>query len=237
MVRSKRVLASTVSMGLLLSGALLMGCAPGSQDAASTEATGDPAATAGSEQLSVDSHLFQLMDQLAEADTVEQATAIIGFEGEKGEESQSEEGDSRTWSKAEYLWDLGDGTKIEGEFTAYPAEPANNDMIYVGDTKVYAPHRATYTAYFKGSNLRDHADFSQADTMKAKLNSDEGLTYDQLVELVGGVPGVKETVSTLSSSDGVYYPSFRYEWSNIEGGSLTAYVGNDGTVGMITGYF
>lgn len=237
MIRSKRLLLGTVSMSLLLSGALLMGCASGDQDATSTETKNDPAAATGSEQLSVDSHLFQLMDQLGEADTVEQANTIIGFEGEKGEESQSESENLGLWYKTEYLWDLGDGTKIAGEFTEYPSEPENNDLTYVNNMKVYAPHRATYTAYFKEANLRDRADFSQADEIKAKINSDEGLTYDQLVELVGGVPGVKETVSTLSSSDGAYYPSFRYEWCNTEGGTLAARVGNDGTVGMVTGYF
>lgn len=88
------------------------------------------------------------MAQRGEADTLEQANAILSFEGEKGEESQNEGGNWKLWYKTEHLWDLGDGTKITGEFSEYPSDPEDNDLTYVDNIKAYVPHRAKCTGYF-----------------------------------------------------------------------------------------
>ena len=74
------------------------------------------------------------------------------------------------------------------------------------------------------------SDFSRWSEIKPKLNSAEGLTYDQLVEYLGGVPGLRVKVGAGTSDD-------MYLWVNEDDGELRAYVDDEGECTMLSGWF
>lgn len=205
--------AAALCASALLSVGLLAGCsAPAGNAENNEQAAGAESGQAEPEQLAPDSHLFQLVDQLASAITPEQANELIGFEGEKTDERQYRP-DSEVFT--DYVWDMGDDIVINGHYVTHPAMDRDD--------------YATYEADLPAELVRDRADFSRWSEIKPKLNSAEGLTYDQLVEYLGGVPGLKVKVGA-GTSDDVYF------WVNEDDGELRAYVDDEGECTMLSGW-
>lgn len=144
--------------------------------------------------------VFECMKQLNAKMTLEEVTEVMGFEGEKK---------SETDSYTVYNWDISEKTGISVQFhTKYGT--------------------STITANYPNSMASNKADFSKWSEIKAKLNTKESLTYDEFVEMVGGVEG---TISKITDSD------TSYSWYNSEGGYLSAYFNKDGKCKMATGRF
>ena len=131
-------------------------------------------------------NVFECIKQLSVTATLEDINKTIGLDGE-----QSYDSDYSTT----YTWELSDDTDIEAS-------------ISKSDNKV------TYKISYPTKAIGKRADFSKWDEIKSKLNSKEGLTYDEFVKLVGGVEGV---LSGKSSS------SLTYNWYNKDGGYLFGY--------------
>lgn len=189
--------------------ALMPGCASSGE--------GDSAGTATTEQTGVSNdeldytEVSDLMGRLASADTVEQANALIGSEGEQ----QGEPDESSISTTTTYRWELPGDIGIDGRYTVYSEG-------YGGDS-------ATYSVSYWPSKVGDRADFSRWDEIKAALRSDEGLSYDGMVELLGGVEGLRKQVSTKGETT--------YNWYNEDGNYLFTMVDSDGMCGTTSGYF
>ncbi len=206
--------AAALCASALLSVGLLAGCsAPAGNAENNEQAAGAESGQTEPEQLAPDSHLFQLVDQLASAVTPEQANELIGFEGEKTDEWQDRP-DSAVFTY--YVWDMGDDIVVKGNYVTHPATDYDD--------------YAKYEADFPAELVRDRADFSRWSEIKPKLNSAEGLTYDQLVEYLGGVPGLRVKVGAGTSDD-------MYLWVNEDDGELRAYVDDEGECTMLSGWF
>lgn len=144
--------------------------------------------------------VLECMKKLNAKMTLEEVTEVMGFEGEKK---------SETDSYTVYNWDITEETGISVQFhTKYGT--------------------STITASYPNSMASNKADFSKWSEIKAKLNTKESLTYDEFVEMVGGVEG---TISKITDSD------TSYSWYNSEGGYLTGYFDEDGKCKMATGRF
>ena len=74
----------------------------------------------------------------------------------------------------------------------------------------------------------DKVDFSKVDELKTKINSTEGLYYDEFVKLVGGVEGTLDSVTTFSH---------KYLWVNSNGGTLHATFDENGKCTIFNGVF
>ena len=72
----------------------------------------------------------------------------------------------------------------------------------------------------------DKVDFSKVDKLKEKINSSDGLTYEEFVEIVGGVEGTLYNVTTFSN---------KYTWVNSEGKSLNATFNSNGKCTIFNG--
>ncbi len=127
--------------------------------------------------------VFECIKQIETDNTLEEVNEIIGFEGEY------------IGTEYEvYYWQLTEDTGVQVQFF-----DSGNCRIDID---------------FKNKTIADKKnDFSKFSEIEEKLNSGEGLTYDEFVQIIGGVEGVLETKS--SSALG-------YTWINDEGGYLTA---------------
>lgn len=144
--------------------------------------------------------VLECMKKLNAKMTLEEVNEVIGFEGEKK---------SETDSYTVYNWDITEETGISVQFhTKYGT--------------------STITADYPTSMAPNKADFSKWSEIKAKLNTKESLTYDEFVEMVGGVEG---TIKKITDSD------TSYQWYNSEGGYLSGYFNKDGKCKMATGRF
>ena len=121
---------------------------------------------------------------------------------------QSKEGAVSTYKK--YEWELTDDTSItvrldefKGKVTAQISSEFPNEMI-----------------------KNDKVDFSKVDKLKEKINSSDGLTYEEFVEIVGGVEGTLYNVTTFSN---------KYTWVNSEGKSLNATFNSNGKCTIFNG--
>ena len=152
--------------------------------------------------------VFECIKKLKAETTYEEINKIIGFEGELVDESK--EGNALTYKK--YEWKLTDDTSIvvrldefKGKITAQITAEFPNDMI-----------------------KNNKVDFSKTDELKAKINSTEGLTYEEFVELVGGVEGTLDNITTFSH---------KYLWVNSKGGTLHATFNENGKCTIFNGVF
>ena len=135
--------------------------------------------------------VFESIKKLNVETTLEEINDVMGFEGEVKDES--EETSSMKWKL--YSWELTDDTSIEVRIYD------DSDSVYIN-------------AYYPDEMIENkNVDFSKASEMKTKLNSEEGLTYQEVVELLGGVEG------TLDEKDS---STETYSWCNTDGGSFTA---------------
>ena len=130
--------------------------------------------------------LFECMKKIDTNGTIADVNKVIGFEGELTSESDS---------PSVYKWQLNEDDAIEIRY--YPS---------------------TKTMYVEAMYSRDalkskKADFSSVKEKMKAMKSDEGLKYDDVKKIVGGVDGhlVKNDATTLT-----------YSWYNSDGGSFTA---------------
>ena len=152
--------------------------------------------------------VFEAIKLIKTVDTYEKLNELIGSEGELT--GQSKEGSVLNYKK--YKWELTDDTYIEAT---------------IDDNKGKITTSAT--ANFPDSMIKnDKVDFSRTDEMKKKINADGGLTYDEVVELVGGVEGTLDSVDSFSH---------KYIWVNSKGGTLHASFNNSGKCTIFNGVF
>ena len=209
-IKKTTMLAMGAIMAIALACVAMMpGCAPasdgGNEGSADTEQTG-----ASSEEPDY-TEVSDLMGRLVSAATVEEANAIIGSEA-----AQRGEPDTSGLSTAYYYeWTLPGDIEIDGTYYDYP-EGEGTDS-------------ATYAVSYRSGKVKDKADFSKWDEIKAALGSDEGLSYDGMVEMLGGVEGLRSKVSTKGEAT--------YHWYNEDGNYLFTMVGSDGMCGTTSGYF
>lgn len=127
--------------------------------------------------------VFECIKLINPKNSVEEINEIIGFEGKCTNEENKV-----------YVWELTEDTNVEVQYSK-----SNEGKIEISfPSKLIA---------------NDKVDFSRFSEIKKALNTKESLTYDQFVELVGGVEG---TLKSKNSS------SLKYEWDNTEGGYLFA---------------
>lgn len=206
-------LGAALALGLAAMMLVLAGCgslAASSSSQASSAQEAEPTEVAA--DYTVDTYPLNLMDQLATAKTVEEANQIIGSEGEL---TDTEENPASAVTVTTYSWDLGNDVTIEGEYTTNDGE---------GDSYRDSEF-AEYTIDFPSSSLAPSqlTDFANGDQIKAQHEAGT-LDYAGLVELLGGVPGIKKEVSTKEH--------YEYYWYNDDGGYLSVGSGPAGKLGI-----
>ena len=139
--------------------------------------------------------VLQCMEKLDVNSELDDMNEVMGFEAKEK---------SSTDDYKIYEWDLTDDTSIEVMFHYYTSVINNETTV-----------SAKFTANYPWDTVPNKADFSKWDEIEEKLNSDEGLSYSEFVELVGGVEGIID-----SKSD----DEIGYSWHNSEGNYLKAKV-------------
>ena len=186
--------------------AIMPGCAPasdgGEEGATATEQTQPASYSMAS--------LDALMGELSSATTLEEANELIGVSGEYVDEHVNAYDSSVT-----YKWDLDDNVSVQGSYVTY-APGSGEDY-------------ATYETKYVIAEVKDKVDFPDHDVLKKRLNSKEDLTYEELVGMLGGNPGLKEEVSTLG---GVHYI-----WYGKDGGYLFSWVNAEGVCTTTSAYY
>lgn len=146
-------------------------------------------------------NVLECIEKLNPTQTLEEMNNIIGFDGELTSETESYK---------VYKWALNEETSITSQFM----------LNY---------NTATISANYPTSIAPHNADFSKWDEIKSKLNNRETITYDEFVNLVGGVQGTIDKKTSSSTS---------YVWYNKDGGYLSAYFNPEtGKCTMATGRF
>ena len=137
--------------------------------------------------------VFQCIDKLDPNSSLEEMNKTVGSEAELATEDEK--------SKI-YKWTLADDTTIEARIETYKNEST-------GETKSFTTLSINYP-----ENLARHdADFSRWDEIQSKMNQEEGITYDEFIEMVGGIDG---TISEKAQD------SKKYQWFDNDGGYLSA---------------
>ena len=132
--------------------------------------------------------------------TVEEINEIIGVDGELTDEEYNV-----------YYWELSDNQGIQVSYYSVDTETIE---VEVDDRNVFANSKV---------------DFSRYDEISALLDDGTSLTYDEFVDMVGGVEGTLMEKSTSS---------LQYMWVNSDGGYLNATFSNStGKCSFITGRF
>lgn len=151
----------------------------------------DNSAGSASEQESKGNYdVFESIKKIEPDATFEEINELMGFDGEV--KSESDANSTISWKL--YTWKLTDNTSIEVRIF----DETNSDSI---------------SAYYPNDMIKNKkVDFSKSSEMKKKMNSKEGLKYDEVVEMLGGVEG------TLDKKDST---TDTYVWVNADGGSLT----------------
>lgn len=145
--------------------------------------------------------VFECFEQINSDDTLEEMNEVIGFDGELTSDDDSFQ---------TYVWDLSEDTSITAQF-------------------FLSSNTATITAEFPNSYIKKDANFSRFDEIGDALDNGEDVSYEQFVELVGGIEGV----ATKKTSRDI-----TYKWLNSDGGYLNAYFDSEtGMCTMATGYF
>lgn len=132
--------------------------------------------------------------------TVEEINKIIGVDGELTDEKYNV-----------YYWELSDDQGIQ---VSYYSSDTGTIEVEVDDKTVFANSKV---------------DFSRYDEISSLLKNGTSLTYDEFVDMVGGVEGTLMEKSTSS---------LQYMWVNSDGGYLNASFSNStGKCSFITGRF
>lgn len=144
--------------------------------------------------------VLDCLKQLDSKMDIAEMNRIMGFEGELVTDEEAYK---------IFSWKLTEDTSIRAQFMT------NYDT-------------ATISAEYPSSMVPKTADFSRWAEIQSRLSDGEAITYDEFVEMVGGVEGVikQKTGSNVS-----------YDWENDEGGYLSGYFDYDGKCTMATGRF
>lgn len=178
----KRILVISLVLMLVLSLVVLTGCGANSNNSGNAPQT---------QQSKGNYDVFEAIKKIETTTTFEDINTLLGFEGTL--KSQSDANSTYSWKL--YRWDLTDDTAIEVRITDKD-NSASIEAIYPTDM------------------IRNgKVDFSKVNSeMKKKVNEKDGMTYDQVVEMLGGVQGTLDKKD--SSTD-------TYVWANEQRGSLT----------------
>ena len=148
--------------------------------------------------------VFECIKKLKVETTYEEINEIIGFDGDLVDESK--EGAVSTYKK------LTDETSIVVRLDEFKGKTT-----------------AQISAEFPDKMIKnDKVDFSKVDELKTKINSTEGLYYDEFVKLVGGVEGTLDSVTTFSH---------KHLGVNSNGGTLHATFDENGKCTIFNGVF
>lgn len=194
----KSILVISLVLMLVLSLVLLTGCGENSEK---TNNSGNAPQT---QQSKGNYDVFEAIKKIETTTTFEDVNKLLGFEGTLKSESDA----NSTLSYKKYRWDLTDDTAIE--VTIYDKDnSANIAAMYPSDMI-----------------KNEKVDFSKVNSeMKKKINEKDGMTYDQVVEMLGGVQG---TLDKKTDRDEAYV------WVNAQRGSLT--VRFDTSTGKVTSF-
>ena len=178
----KRILVISLVLMLVLSLGVLTGCGNNSNNSGNAKQT---------QQSKGNYDVFEAIKKIETTTTFEDVNKLLGFEGTL--KSQSDANSTYSWKL--YRWDLTDDTAIEVRIN----EKDNS---------------ASIEAKYPTDMIRNgKVDFSKVNSeMKKKINEKDGMTYDQVVEMLGGVQG---TLDKKDSSTNTYV------WANDQRGSLT----------------
>lgn len=135
--------------------------------------------------------VFECVKNLSADNTLEQVNEIIGFEGVVIQES--DENSTSKWKI--YKWDLTDDTSIE--VTVYES----SKTISIASN------------YPKDLIKNKDVDLTKSSEIKSRINEEDGLMYDEVKEILGGVDGTLTKKSSYSNT---------YVWINENGGNITA---------------
>lgn len=150
------------------------------------------------EQITGNCHATECMKKITTDNTVEEINKIMGFEGELTDEKYNI-----------YTWKISEEESIK---VAY-----------------YSGKQGYVTADFPNKMIKnDKVDFSNANDMKSKINSSEGLTYEEVVKILGGVEGTLEAIEPNAT---------KYRWVNSNNGVLHAKFNSDGKCTIFNGVF
>ena len=136
-------------------------------------------------------NVFEAVKKIDTSSTIEEINTLIGFEGTI--KSESDETSTIEWKL--YRWDLTEDTAIE--------------IRYYSSTKNMYVEAIFPTSMIKTKTI----DFSNVKTEMKAINSTDGLKYEDVVKILGGVEG------TLTKKD---KDTLTYEWYGKERGSMTA---------------
>lgn len=181
----KSILVISLALMLVLSLVVLTGCGENSNNSNNSDNTQQAQKSKGNYDV------FEAIKKIETKTTFEDVNKLLGFEGTL--KSQSDANSTYTWKL--YRWDLTDDTAIEVRIT-------DKD------------NSASIEAKYPTDMIRNaKVDFSKVNSeMKKKVNEKDGMTYDQVVEMLGGVQGTLDKKD--SSTD-------TYVWANTQRGSLT----------------
>ena len=160
-----------------------------------SESNGNNSSSTAAESKAKCGDVLQCMEKLDVNSELDDMNEVMGFEAKEK---------SSTDVYNIYEWYLTDDTSIEVMFHYYTSVINNETTV-----------SANFTANYPWDTVPNKADFSKWDEIEEKLNSDEGLSYSEFVELVGGVEGIID-----SKSD----DEIGYSWHNSEGNYLKAKV-------------
>jgi len=191
----KRILIISLAIMLVLSLVILTGCGENSNNSSDAPQT---------QQSKGNYDVFEAIKKIETTTTFEDVNKLLGFEGTLKSESDA----NSTLSYKKYRWDLTDNTAIEV-------------TIYDKDNS------ATIEAMYPSEMIANgKVDFSKVNSeMRKKINEKDGMTYDQVVEMLGGVQG---TLDKKTSYDEAYV------WVNDQRGSLT--VRFNASTGKVTSF-
>ena len=191
----KRILVISLAIMLVLSLGVLTGCGNNSNNSGNAQQT---------QQSKGNYDVFEAIKKIETTTTFEDVNKLLGFEGTL--KSQSDANSTYSWKL--YRWDLTDDTAIEVRIN----EKDNS---------------ASIEAKYPTDMIRNgKVDFSKVNSeMKKKINEKDGMTYDQVVEMLGGVQG---TLDKKTSYDEAYV------WANDQRGSLT--VRFNSSTGKVTSF-
>jgi len=144
--------------------------------------------------------VLEIMERVSLGMSREEVDKIVGFEGEVTFESKTDS------NYKNYTYKFDDESSLEINVSI----PYGQSDVVVRKITADIPRKSI-------SNSK--VDLSRANEMKGMINSADGLSYEKVVEMVGGVEG---TVDEISES------GKQYLWQDANGGYLHASFNNKG---------